>query len=337
MWFQIVTHMVRLRKREILVLDEPEINLHPEKQNDLIGLLREYHQGSVIIATHSIELMNNVEVSHIIHVQKRQRTPVLKAAADRKALEIIRTRVGSNFNLVASQFEAVSLVLFTEDRADYLILEKLAEAIGVAVRTYNVPLHGFSEYRKAIFFKEAYEHLIGEKGTRFAVVLDRDYYPRSYLTRVGRDLESAAIALHLTPGKEIENLFLDPEVIRRIIGPATLEQWQGEWDNLCDAEYPEVIGSATKLYREFSEGRIDLKDITKAVLADFGTMWADPAMRHRVVPGKTFLGRLREFYRARHGANLSNSRLHEALVAAKSDAVCQWVEGIFSGPEGSGR
>ncbi len=101
-WFQIVTHFVRLRKTSIIVLDEPEVNLHPEKQNDLIRLLREYHAGSVIIATHSVELMNNVNVSHIIHVQKAKKRPIVKSTNERASLEIIRSQIGSNFNLIAS-------------------------------------------------------------------------------------------------------------------------------------------------------------------------------------------------------------------------------------------
>ena len=59
-WFQLITHLVRLRRHAVLVLDEPEIFLHAEKQNDLVHLLRENHLGCQLVATHSVELMNNV-------------------------------------------------------------------------------------------------------------------------------------------------------------------------------------------------------------------------------------------------------------------------------------
>ena len=115
-WFQIITHLIRLRNTSVLVLDEPEINLHAEKQNDLIQVLKDHHIGSVIIATHSVELMNNVDVSHIVHVQKKANKPTIKHSKDRAYLDIVRSQVGSNFNLIASQFESVDLILFTEDR-----------------------------------------------------------------------------------------------------------------------------------------------------------------------------------------------------------------------------
>lgn len=75
-WFQIITHLVRLMNTSILILDEPEVFLHTQKQNDLIQVLREYYNGSVIIATHSIEMMNNVDISHIINVKKHRRSPI---------------------------------------------------------------------------------------------------------------------------------------------------------------------------------------------------------------------------------------------------------------------
>ncbi len=37
-WFQIITHLIRLRSTSVLILDEPEVNLHAEKQNDLIPI-----------------------------------------------------------------------------------------------------------------------------------------------------------------------------------------------------------------------------------------------------------------------------------------------------------
>ena len=109
-WFQIVSHLVRLRDKPLLVFDEPEVNLHPEKQNDLVRLAREYCLGSAIIATHSVELMNNVSVSHIVHVEKSKSKPKPKSTDDRTHLEIVRSSIGSNFNLIASHLMTLMLL-----------------------------------------------------------------------------------------------------------------------------------------------------------------------------------------------------------------------------------
>src|SRR6185295_5009739 len=179
-WFQIITHFVRLINASILILDEPEINLHPQKQNDLIRNLRDYYHGNIIIATHSIELMNNVSVSHIINIQKINKEPKIKSTHDRTYLDLVRSQVGSNFNLIASQFEEFDVIIFTEDVFDFSLLEHLAKAFGIRRKAFNIPIHGFSEYRKCLAYKHAYELLIG-KHIPYTLVLDRDYYPEDYL------------------------------------------------------------------------------------------------------------------------------------------------------------
>ena len=191
-WFQIITHLVRLRECSMLIFDEPEINLHPEKQNDLINILNEFYLGDVIIATHSVELMNNVNVSHILHIQKATASPKIKLAKDKISLDLVRSKIGSNFNLIASQFEHCDMLLFTEDTFDFKLVDTFLEMMGRKIRMFNIPLHGFSEYNKAIYYKDAYRLLIG-KDVPSVVLLDKDYYPLDYLQKVKAYLEKHKI------------------------------------------------------------------------------------------------------------------------------------------------
>jgi AAA15 family ATPase/GTPase len=130
-WLQILTHLVRLSEHPVLVLDEPEIFLHPEKQNDLIQLLQNYYPGTAIIATHSTELMSNVDITHVIHVQKGTTKAKLRKSSDLHAIESIRKTIGSSVNLYASQFEDVDFLLFTEHKTDYDIIMMFAPQFGV--------------------------------------------------------------------------------------------------------------------------------------------------------------------------------------------------------------
>lgn len=162
-WLQIITHLVRLKDTSLLILDEPEINLHPEKQHNLIKVIKSYYNGVVIIATHSVELMNNVSVNHIIHVQKGTQRPVIKATGDRQYLELIRAEIGSNFNLFASQYEHFDIIIFTEDKTDFDIVTRICNEYGIQERAFNIPIFGFKQYRSCIFYKRSYDLLMGKK------------------------------------------------------------------------------------------------------------------------------------------------------------------------------
>jgi hypothetical protein len=327
-WFQIVTHLVRLRDTSTIVLDEPEVNLHPEKQNDLIRLLREYHAGNVLIATHSVELMNNVNVSHILHVQKATKRPRVKSTQDRAYLEVIRSQIGSNFNLIASQFEAVDRIVFTEATADYSILCDLATALGISTSSFNIPIHGFSEYRKAIPFREAYRVLIG-KDVTYVMVLDRDYYPDAYLEKVANELQKADIQLILTPGKEIENTFLAPLALKTLIPPENRKEWLLFWEAIFRDERLDCYGSFLTLHEKFCSPRRDTKTVTKEFTPMFDAKWNDPKHRHLFIAGKTALQRLRGFYRDHTHNNLTQQMLVEASVSTTRHPMEMFVKKVF--------
>jgi hypothetical protein len=327
-WFQIIAHLVRLRGTSLLVLDEPEINLHPEKQNDLVSIIKQYYRGTVLIATHSVELMNNVSVSHILHVQKRSTQPKFKATSDRANLDMIRSKVGSNFNLIASQFEDCAVILFTEDTADFKTVERMARGFGIQRNAFNVPLHGFSEYRKATFYREAYTLLIG-KEIQYVVLLDRDYYPEAYLERIEDDLAKQGINVVYTIGKEIENLFLHPAVIASVIRPPHRKAWDVVWEELLQENRLDAFGSFQTLHQAHLEPRVDAKTVTKQYGPIFESKWTDVKQRHNAIAGKVALKKLRDFYSTANKRNLADNYLIDEVVRCNEPSVKKWLLKVY--------
>ena len=163
-WLQILTHLVGLSQYPVFILDEPEIFLYPAKQNDLIRLLQEYYGGTAIIATHSTELMSNVDVSHIIYVQKGTAQAKLRKKSDLQAIERMRKGIGSSLNIYASQFQDVDRLLFTEDKLDYDIIMALSSHLNLKQRTQNIPLSGSSQLSNFANYRQAYKTFFGFHG-----------------------------------------------------------------------------------------------------------------------------------------------------------------------------
>lgn len=327
-WFQIITHLVRLRHASVLILDEPEINLHPEKQNDLIRILKEYFSGTIIIATHSIELMNNVHISHIVHVKKNQAKPKIKTTSDRAYLEVVRSQVGSNFNFIASQFEDVEIIIFTEDVSDFKIISNLAAAYEISRKAFNIPIHGFSEHKKAGAYKTAYELLIG-RDVSYSILLDRDYYPEEYLLNITRELESYNIRVVYTPGKEIENLFLYPLLLKQLVHEEDQDVLEKELDGIYDRLYIECHGNYISLHNQFLEPRIDVKTVIEKYTPDFNRAWFDRNERHNIVSGKVAVKLLRSFFTERYKRNLADRFLVNQLPQTDIAEVRELVDRIY--------
>ena len=327
-WFQIITHLVRLRDTRVLILDEPEINLHPEKQNDLIMILKDYYHGSILIATHSVELMNNVSVSHIINVQKKHGEPRIKSTNDRVYLDLVRSQIGSNFNLIASQFEEFDLIIFTEDCLDFEILQELSAAYKFRKRCFNIPIHGFSEFRKCISYRHAYELLIGKR-IEYTLVLDRDYYPEEYLKYVRDTLKDAGIRLVYTPGKEIENLFLLPETLASLIPESSRERFTQIWDEMFKRLRLDCYACYLTLHKEFLDRKLDTKTITTVYTPAFDDCWTDPNKRHNIVGGKDALKVLKSFCRSELNKNLSIELIVGETIRMRNGVIKAFIEQVF--------
>jgi energy-coupling factor transporter ATP-binding protein EcfA2 len=329
-WFQIIAHMVRLMGTSVLVLDEPEIFLHAQKQNDLVHLLREYYDGSVIVATHSIELMNNVDISHILHVKKAQSKPKIKSTTDRRFLEAARSQVGSSFNLYASQFEDVGVLIFTEDEFDFKVVSGLAKAYGITKKAFNVPIHGFSEYHKAIPYKEAYEKFF-DKQIQYSVLLDSDYYPEEWLEVIREELAKHNLKTFFTPGKEIENVLLDEQMLYEIASRKYVKETKQFLQGLFDSEYDECCSTFLSLHQKFPPGaKKDPKTVYKEQKPRFDSAWKNPESRLRFIDGSIALPRIRKFYAERFGMRLSTAFLIDRVTKSKdSGTLKKFVQGLY--------
>ncbi len=329
-WFQIITHLVRLLNTEILILDEPEIYLHPEKQNDLIGIIRQYFNGTIIIATHSMELMNNVNVNHIINVKKTQNKPKIKSTNDRNYLEIVRSQIGSNFNFISSQFENVDYILITEDIEDFKMIKNLAKNFSINSSIFNVPIHGFSEYKKAIYYKEAYKLLIGHS-VNYKLILDRDYYPDDYLQQIKDELNQHNISVIFTPGKEIENLLINPEILEDLFSPNNRSDFREFFGSLfTEEEKNDSYGTFIKLHEEFLPKKVDTKTIIKKYSDTFNQRWNNLAKNYNYIAGKRVLKTIRQYYKNKEGETLSNQMIYDKLFDKKEITTEEFIKEIFS-------
>src|SRR5207249_10444519 len=69
-WCQMLTFILQARAASALVIDEPDIYLHSDLQRQLVGLLRELGP-QIIVATHSAEIIAEVEPQALLNGNKR--------------------------------------------------------------------------------------------------------------------------------------------------------------------------------------------------------------------------------------------------------------------------
>ena len=129
-WCQLLTHISRCSESDLLIVDEPEVYLHPEVQRQLLGILREV-QPDIVLATHSVEIMGEADPSEILLVDKSRRSA--RRLRDVEGVQQAVDKIGSVQNLTLTELARNKRMLFVEGFSDYKIIRRFAGILGFPV------------------------------------------------------------------------------------------------------------------------------------------------------------------------------------------------------------
>jgi hypothetical protein len=95
-WTQILSHLVRNKDSTTIVIDEPEIYLHPDLQRKFVTISRDLGP-QIVIATHSVEIINEAEINDVLIIDKNDRSA--KRLNNSKAIQNVVDILGSVQNI----------------------------------------------------------------------------------------------------------------------------------------------------------------------------------------------------------------------------------------------
>ena len=111
MWMQTMWFLARTGNATTIILDEPDVYMHPDLQRRLIRFLRRrFHQ--TIVTTHSTEIMAEVEPSSIVMVDRKKRRSLRISSVP--GLQALVDRVGSVHNIQLARLWSARRFLVVE-------------------------------------------------------------------------------------------------------------------------------------------------------------------------------------------------------------------------------
>jgi energy-coupling factor transporter ATP-binding protein EcfA2 len=327
-WCQLLTHIVRSTSQTLLVVDEPEIYLHPEVQRQLLNILRE-SGPDILIATHSTEIMSEADPAEILLVDKTKKSaPRLREVGEvQKALELI----GSAQNITLTQLAKTRRVLFVEGPTDFVLLRRFAthfdfRELGAGVGLTAVQSEGASTWERINSVAWGIEKTLGRE-LSIGAIFDRDFRCEEEVRSICAALERRLAFVHVHARKEIENYLLLPDVLDRAfaralherlkrVGEATSdpEPMQSILQRLTEAIKNEVQGQYLAKWNAFhrSSGN-DQATLTTEAIGWFEQRWKQLDDRLKIVPGKQILRLVREEVQKSYGVNLTDFRIIAAF------------------------
>lgn len=291
-WLQILYHVFRVKSAPTIILDEPEVYLHPDLQRRLVHLL-ESTDRQIIVATHSSEIAAEAEPALVTLVDKTRKRA--RRARDEGTLEWLSTQLGTAFNLRLARALRSTVVLFVEGH-DMTVLRRFARRLklvnlenerGITV----IKLEGFSRSDHVAPFAWLCDELLPNAIKTF-VLLDRDYRSEESIESLEDDFKQAGIIAHVWRRKELESYLLTPSVLARLSGLATEEAEQLLADVTQDMG-SDVFG---RLLDEELRNGVSATRHRAQLSADFkrsfDERWADPIFRMEHCPAKDVIAKL---------------------------------------------
>jgi energy-coupling factor transporter ATP-binding protein EcfA2 len=328
-WCQILSHLVRVKSTSMIVVDEPEIYLHPDLQRRLVGLLKDLGPD-VLVATHSSEIVTEAEAHDLVMVDKAKRSASRVTGVD--GVRATLKAIGSNQNVVLAQLARTRRVLYVEGE-DFKVLRRLARLFGFtelasSIGVTLVPLGGFPAPEAVRALSDGIQMAVGAQLV-FAGVFDSDYRSDEEIERVERALEATLVYCHIYGRKELENYLLVPAVLDRAIRAVVHDR------NQRLLAPPEQIPPAKDLLRRATDDlRLDVQSqvvashmrpqnkahhrdmvtLTLEATERFERKWSDIDLRLDIVPGKRALSSLNRILQETYKVSLTPTTICSAFT-----------------------
>ena len=201
----ILTHLLQLGEDYTLMIEEPELFIHPQLQKILYRIIQRFlpfHQ--IFITTHSPFILNSHDKNSSIHqIAKINNASSVKNIKKGKLTDVIKELgVRPSDILMSNGF------LLVEGDKDIRLFETLFKDI---LQEKHIELIPFNGKDKLHYYADhdIISQLI-DRGFKFRIVLDRDEGNK----KIYEDIKDPVVKEHilLLPVREIENLYLNPEL-----------------------------------------------------------------------------------------------------------------------------
>lgn len=327
-WCQLLTHITRANNDTILIVDEPEIYLHPDVQRQLLNILRQTGPD-ILLATHSTEIMSEADHSEILLIDKTKKSAqrLKDIEGVQQALDII----GSIQNITLTQLARNRRLIFVEGSVDFRTIRRFAQKAGFLELASGIDLTpvesgGFTSWESILSFAQVFEKAVG-KAVNIGVIYDRDYIPQEQVKDIILDLEKHLDFAHIHNRKEMENYLLVPTAIERAVKKGIIEREKRYGvRNKTSINIIQILDEITSKMRSevqaqylakrskyFERSKLDSATVNGQTIKLFDEKWAEIETRMEIVPGKEVLRRLREIIQNNYAVNLTDYKIIDEI------------------------
>lgn len=217
MWLQTMWFLTLSHASQTVILDEPDVYMHPDLQRRIIRFLRN-RNPQCVITTHSVEILSEVDAETVLVIDRRKRRSFFAPAIP--AVQRLIDSIGSVHNIHITRLWQSRRFLMVEGK-DVTLLKALQDALYPQSAQPidaipGIPIGGWGGWPYAVGSAMLLRNSMDETITAYCI-LDSDYHTHEEIEERKKQSVERNVQLHIWSVKEIENFFLIPSLIQRTI------------------------------------------------------------------------------------------------------------------------
>ncbi len=318
MWMQTMWFLSRCKTDSTIILDEPDVYMHADLQRKLIRLLRNAY-NQVIIATHSIEIMSEVEPENILVIDRKKSRSLF--ASDFNEVQKILLNIGSIHNIALARLWSARKILIVEGK-DVEILKRIQNTLFKDSKEPfdaipHLSIGGWGGWNRAIGSKLVLKNA-GDESIITYCILDRDYHDIDEIVERYEEAKKNDINLKIWERKEIENYLIVPSAIKRIVEREStikidIEKIEVSINKLCEElkeEYINVVMDHIHVCHRRSGDFIEPSTARKKAEERVLQEWAN---KLKIVSGKALIKKISNWLNNEFNVSVNPNKLAQEL------------------------
>lgn len=330
MWLQTLWFLARCNSNSTVILDEPDVYMHADLQRKLIRYLKnEYSQ--VIVATHSVEIMSEIEPENILIIDKKKEKSVF--ASDFNAVQKVLLNMGSIHNLALARLWSANKLLIVEGK-DIDILKRIQNTI---FKNSPEPLDaiphlsigGWGGWSRAVGSKLMLKNA-GDENIIIYCIFDSDYHTEDEINdRIG-EAQKHGINLKIWKRKEIENYLIEPLAIKRILERESekvvdLDEIKNAIDSIAESlkeDYLDLLTDKIHINVRRTGKFLEPSTARKKAQKELEESWTD---KFAIVSGKSLIKKISNWTNNNYNVSLNSNKLAQELTISEIPTELQNV------------
>lgn len=326
MWIQIMWFLAWARPKRVIVLDEPDIHMHPDLQRKLAHLTSSM-KAQTILTTHSVELLSEIDPNDVLVLDKSQLKSefATKVTAVQNALD----SMGSGQSVMLMRLWTAKKFLLVEGK-DVPLLSKFQSVLfpNSPVPFGAVPsqsIGGWNGWQRAIGAAGTLQNAAGDR-IRVYCILDSDYQTETALASREKDAKQSGIDLHIWSHNELESYFLVPEAIARTINEEIEEGVEqvsvAKVEDALDAIAEELKSETVDMFAtqyQLADKKAGVAAANQRARARVAASWGTLRNKVKIVPGKDSFSRLSKWTQNAYSVSLSLGAVARKLEPGEID------------------